>query len=255
MRDDRGIEFKYTNRRYLKEIKREEYKNELNKRKKKDGITKIEEENTKSENKMNSKTCIYNEFKNYIKRKNEMNDNLLKKYENEIYRKYKWYAYINKKKSETKLIKEIKEKFETDSIICYGDWSIGKQMRNFISTPNLRLKKIIKKEYKTYSIDEYNTSKINYKTEEENENIYLPDKTGKSRKIHSILTYKTENKRMGCINRDNNSVRNMKKITEYFLEHKTRPEKYKRGTKKETKRVGPKKKSNSLKPPVGTNGI
>ena len=40
-----------------------------------------------------------------------------------------------------------------------------------------------------------------------------------------------ENKRMGCINRDYNAVNNYKKITEYYLDHKDRPEKYKKSYK------------------------
>jgi len=80
-----------------------------------------------------------------------------------------------------------------------------------------------------YSIDEYRTSLLNYKTEEVSENLYLPDKNGVIRKMHSILTYQMENKRTGYINRDKNSVNNMAKITNYFLEYKQIPERYRRG--------------------------
>ena len=40
---------------------------------------------------------------------------------------------------------------------------------------------------------------------------------------------------MGCINRDKNSVLNMKKITLEFLEKGSRPEKYRRENKLEPK--------------------
>ncbi len=49
------------------------------------------------------------------------------------------------------------------------------------------------------------------------------------RKIHSILTYQTENKRKVCINRDRNSVYNMAKLTYHFLETGERLERYRRG--------------------------
>jgi hypothetical protein len=42
-------------------------------------------------------------------------------------------------------------------------------------------------------------SGINYKTEKYCSNLYLPDKNNNLRKMHSILTYQMENKRMGCI--------------------------------------------------------
>jgi hypothetical protein len=63
------------------------------------------------------------------------------------------------------------------------------------------------------------------KTEEKCENLYLPDKKGIVRSIHSILTYQTENNRMGCINRDENATNNMIKLVNYFIENKDRPNK------------------------------
>jgi hypothetical protein len=77
-------------------------------------------------------------------------------------------------------------------------------------------------------LDEFRTSLLNYKNEEICKNLYLPDKKGILRKLHSVLTYKMENNRYGCIQRDINSVKNMKKIVAYWLVHKKRPEKYRR---------------------------
>jgi hypothetical protein len=100
-----------------------------------------------------------------------------------------------------------------------------------MSTPNMRLKKLIGKTMKTYNLDEYNTSKLHWKSEEKCNNLYLPDKKQVLRKLHSVLTYKMENNQIGCINRDNNAVKNMVKIVNYFLINKTRPEKYCRSIK------------------------
>ena len=100
-----------------------------------------------------------------------------------------------------------------------------------LSTPNIRLKRLIGSQIKTYNIDEYNTSKINYKTEGNNSKLYIPDKKKVVRPIHSVLTYKMENNQIGCINRDENAVNNMIKIVEYFLKTNKRPEKYCRTTK------------------------
>ena len=36
------------------------------------------------------------------------------------------------------------------------------------------------------------------------------------RKIHSVLMYKTESGRMGCINRDRNAVLNIRKLVKYY---------------------------------------
>lgn len=233
MMNNDGKIFVYSNKQYVHETKKLKYQRLLQNFKNEKKITKKENELKD----FNSKTCDYKKFKEYILNKNKINGELMKKYQHEKFRKYKWYALINKKKAESKLINTIKKTFISEEgelpTLIYGDWSIGQQMRNFMPTPNIGLKRKISEHFKIYSIDEFRTSSLNYKTEEKTENIYLPDKKGVMRKIHSILTYKMENKRLGCINRDKNSVNNMKKIMLYFLKNKCRPEKYRRGFKLE----------------------
>ena len=113
-------------------------------------------------------------------------------------------------------------------ILIMGDWSIGKQMRNFIPTPNLRLKRLLAQAFHLYDIDEFRTSCIHYETENRCDNLYLPDRQGQIRKIHSVLTYQM-NQGLGCINRDSNGRQNIRKLFEYYLETGERPEKYRRG--------------------------
>jgi hypothetical protein len=112
--------------------------------------------------------------------------------------------------------------------IVMGDWSIGKQMRNFISTPQISLKRKLNEQFNVYNIDEYNTSKLHYKTENKCNNLYYTDKTNRLRKLYSVLTFKMENNRKGCINRDVNAVKNMRKLFAYWLTYKRWPEKYSR---------------------------
>jgi hypothetical protein len=82
-------------------------------------------------------------------------------------------------------------------------------------------------------IDEYRSSCLNHKTLERCENLYLPDLKNVIIKIHSILTYKMENNKKGCINRDNNAVNNMITIVVQCLLGRTRPEHFTRGVKLE----------------------
>ena len=132
------------------------------------------------------------------------------------------------------MVNKIAKKYSKDHIIIIGDWSIGKQMRNFISTPNLTLKRKLQKHFKVYNIDEFRTSCLSYKTDEPCENLYLKfkkDPKEKERKIHSILTYQMENNRKGCINRDKNGCKNIQKIFNSYIETGERPEKYRREIK------------------------
>ncbi|ULY68595.1 hypothetical protein [Chlorella virus XW01] len=246
MKNAEGKRLRYTNKTHLKRTKRLKYQRLLQNYKRKQNISKIENELSS----YNSKSVNYKKFKKFIKKKNELNKILLEKYQNEIFRKYKWYGYINRKKAEIDLIRDIKNTFGQDVNIIQGDWSIGKAMRGMISSPNLGLKRKLAEYYPIYNLDEFRTSCINHKTETLTENIYLPDKKGKSRKIHSILTYQTENKRLGCINRDENSVNNMIKLVKYYFEYKDRPEVFKRGIQKipTPKKSRNRKASNGIKP-------
>ena len=56
------------------------------------------------------------------------------------------------------------------------DWTIRKQMRNFISIPNLGIKRNLKERFEVYNIDEYQTSCLHHKMENKCENLFLEDK-------------------------------------------------------------------------------
>jgi hypothetical protein len=62
--------------------------------------------------------------------------------------------------------------------LVISDWS-DKMRLNYISTPNLALKRKLA-EYKVYNLDEFRTSCLNYKTEE---NIIMPEKM----QLHFLL--------------------------------------------------------------------
>jgi hypothetical protein len=56
--------------------------------------------------------------------------------------------FINKKRTQDNLLNIIEKTYSKNHKIIIGDWSIGKQMRNFISTPNLTLKRKLKNDSK-----------------------------------------------------------------------------------------------------------
>lgn len=224
MMNDDGKFYSYTNKQRINETKRLKYQKILKKYKDELNITSKENELSL----YNSKSCNMIKYNDFITKKLNTNEMLYKLYQNTKFRQYKWYAFINKKRTEDNMLNKIEKTFTKDSIIIIGDWSIGKQMKNFISTPNLSLKRKLQERFKIYDIDEYRTSCLNYKTEELCNNLYLPDKKNKERKMHSILTYKMENKRNGCINRDKNGCKNIQKVFNYYMEYNERPERYKR---------------------------
>ena len=150
----------------------------------------------------NCKTTNVEIFKNYIKTKLNVNLTLLEKYNKKKFRQFKWYSYINKKRTYSKLLTKIEDKYfqkekekykdvqerKKHCLLIMGDWSIGKQMANFISTPNLELKRKLRERFTVYNIDEYKTSCINYITEEKSENLVM--------KIEDIKTLKEKFKKL-----------------------------------------------------------
>lgn len=198
----------------------------------KKGISKVELELSK----YNSKTCNIEKFKEYVVKKNEAYKKISKTYGDVIFRKLKWHVYINTKRSENKLLDTIENKYgKEEIIIIIGDWSEGEQMSNFISTKGIGLKRKLKERFEVYHVDEYRTSCLSHLTEMRCENLKVKEKIeGKSikRSIHSVLTYKMLNNRKGCINRDINAVKNMRKIVSSILTTGERPYRYKRENNK-----------------------
>ena len=229
MMDDEGNFMTYSNRMRIFETKRLKYQSLLKNYKDKLKIT--EKENKLSS--YNFKICNFDKFKKCIDEKLKVNKEVYQLYQDIKFRQYKLYSYINTKRSEDNMLNKIEKKYSKDHIIIIGDWSIGKQMKNFISTPNIGLKRKLKERFNVYNIDEFRTSCLSHKTEDKCENLYQPDKNNKSRKLHAVLTYQMENKRIGCVNRDKNSCYNIKKIFDSYLTTGKRPEKYCRDYKLE----------------------
>jgi hypothetical protein len=230
MMNEAGDTFQYTNKTHVFKTKRLKYQRMNQRYRDREGMTEVESELSA----YSSKTCDVELFKDYIYNKNHINRELFDDYAHERFRQYRWYGYINKQRAQTDLIRDIKDTFGKDTILVMGDWSAKGQI-NFMSTPNLGLKRKLAKQLPVYSIDEFRTSCLSCVTQEKCTNLYLPDKKGVDRKKHSILTYQMENNRMGCINRDNNAVNNMVYLVQYFLKYKNRPENFKRSCKLPTK--------------------
>jgi hypothetical protein len=230
--DNNDTYYSYSNAQRIHETKRIKYRDFRDKRKKKiindrgQTIEKIEAEL----NTYNSKTCDFNEFLQYIWMKTKINNELFDVYNDEFYRKLKWYNYLNTKRSEDMLLNRLEKKYGKDAIFVMGDWGDTGRL-HYMSTPGIGMRRKIATKFKVYLLDEYRTSCLNYKTEERSDNMYFTDKKGEIRKLHSVLMYKTDSGNMGCINRDRNAVYNMRKILLHYIKTGERMEKYRRGEK------------------------
>lgn len=197
------------------------------------GKTLIEQESEL--NKTNSKSSVYETFRNYVSIKNKVNENGLKEfYKIEVFRKYKWKTYIQTQKSESLFVNKIKEAYsDNNKDIClfYGNWSQPKQMANYYPTPGIRMKRMLSKHFKIVTIDEYKTSKLCVNCEHETENILYRrnPKPYKSNYIavHSLLCCKNINCNK-LYDRDINGSSNILKLGLHYLHHKCRKNNFKR---------------------------
>ena len=138
MKNKEGITFKYNNKTHMNRTKRIKYQRLIKNYKDKKGITIIENELSN----YSSKTCKYEDFITFITNKNKTNEILLEKYKDDYFRKYKWYSHINRKRAETDLVRDIKDKYGNTTLIM-GDWSdkLSINKLKYISTPNLGMKR------------------------------------------------------------------------------------------------------------------
>ena len=241
-------EFRYTQDSRRKECKIKKYSKiilEL-KKEKVDDKTIIEYETELS--KLNRKTLIIKDFKEYIKKKSEINNKLYKFYEKYIFRKLKLNGYINKKKHEQKMINNFKKIFgkPEEAIIAIGDWEQKKQMKYKEATKGIGMRKLFRQNnYKVYLVDEFRTSCMCSICKDETgrcEKFQVREnpKPYKSENIlcHGLLTCK---KCSGVWNRDVNSATNIYRIAKNAINGIERPKYLCREKKEDVKVEKPKK--------------
>ena len=174
---------------------------------------------------VSSKTCDMNKFLAYIKNKKEVCENICKYYEMPFLRKMNMRSHINKLRSESKLVNNIKSIFGKDKrgiMLIYGDWSRLSQMKGVISTPCIGLKRRLLENFKILNINEFRTSCLDNISLKANKNAEVYNfKTGRVKTLHSVLVSKipsiTDGKSLTRFqNRNRNSVLNMRNIIECY---------------------------------------
>lgn len=165
------------------------------------------------------KTVNYKKFKEFLKKKNEVNQKIFKFYEKELFRKLRWRKFTHTQQSEDRFLNKIEEIFghPDEIVIAYGNWSRTSQMKGYIPTKGKGMRRLIARRFLTITTDEYCTSKICYNCHNETENI---------KSIHRLLSCKSKECRVKW-NRDVNASLNIMNIMKcHFYER--RPEAFTR---------------------------
>jgi len=216
--------FRYSQNQRRKETKMKKYKKIINNDKKNNQINnKTIEELESSLSNYNSKTCDYKLFKEYVKNKNKLNILVQTYYEKKLYRKLKWYSYINKKKSESWMINNFKNKFggPTNTLVCIGDFSQKHSMKYKEPTKGKSIRKLFKNAgYKLYLVNEFNTSKKSFIDGNDMEKFRIrnhpkPWLKNTTKQVHGLLRSENvtlnNNPKHVLVNRDLNGSMNILK--------------------------------------------
>lgn len=192
---------------------------------------------------LNHKTCNYDNFVEYLKCKYEYEIKVATNYHNKKeFRMNTLRKRTHKKKAMMKVVNTLKTTYGKDAIMVYGDWSGECNLKNNKPTIRDGLRKEIKKYFKVLMMDEFNTSKLYYRTGKEVEHLIRNmknKKTGNDEKksIHQILESTIQIKESGVlkekkvsVGRDKNAVRNYRKIMLARMRGEERPIEYRQTT-------------------------
>ena len=223
--DKKANTFRYSQDKRRKETASKKYGKLILKLKKENKeVIKLETELSK----FNRKTLEYNKFKEYIKKKNEINGKLFEFYKQHIFRKLKLNGYLNRLKSEQRLMNTFKKIFgsSNDVIVCFGDYEQRKHMRFKEPVKGRGFRTLFRKNgFETYLVDEFRTSCKCSKCEGGSCEKFMVRENPKPfrdnlRLVHGLLSCKN------CANvwnRDCNGSTNIYKIAFNSIHKKNRP--------------------------------
>lgn len=203
------------------------YKRNLEIREEIKNFEKIQEVETML-NDIKSKSVDVLKFKDYIKTKAQISLKIENHYCQVIYRKLKFRNIIKGKSSVNKLISRTKTRFGADAIILYGNWSRSDQMRGIVSTPGASLRKKYARNFRTYDIDEFGTSKYCMHCHKKLNYHYIDKKQIYRIRVCNECSGPKDVQRVRFIHRDVNGAFNILKVGKCEILGQERPNVFRR---------------------------
>ena len=199
----------------------------------------------------NSKTMDVERFKEYLREKNRVNAATFDFYEQPLHRKMKWRQYVYTQKSEDRFINRMRSLFGENPLVAYGDWNRKTQMRNFVPTKGVGMRRLISKHFQTFMVNEFRTSKLCCNCSKELSN-YRVNHRGRNTKLYRCLVCEeckrsesktrrinytpNQNKRV-FLTRDLNSALNIRNLAVEWIQNQSRPTPFCRTAPEETVEV------------------
>jgi len=242
-KDNEFAYFRYTNNQRRKEKKTKKYNNIRNKILNESEVLinnkKIPLKNYTTEKSKYKKQVVDDkETIKYIKEMEKLDEILKEHYKKSLYRKLNMNSYINSQRSESRMIKNFKDKMgsEKDTVVIIGDNGLKdvvvKGLESTISKGIINM--FIKNKYETYIIDEFRTSQLCNCCENKLSKFLdvkskKPWTKNKIYKSNGILRCQSSTQLCNVIhNRDKNAVKNMLKLVNNYVENGNRKLRYSR---------------------------
>ena len=114
------------------------------------------------------KTSSFEVLKAYVQKKNQVNSKLMAFWAADKFRKMKWQAKVNQRRSEDQLMERFKAKFggPEQTMVAMGNWCEDKPRRFMEPTKGKGFRKLFRRRgYKLYLVNEFRTSQWCYNCE------------------------------------------------------------------------------------------
>ena len=174
----------------------------------------------------NSKSVDIKRFTDYLRQKNKINTILRSFYHLDLHRKLKWRRFVYGQKSEDKFLNRMASTFGSDAVIAYGDWSRSSQMRHFVPTKGVGMRKLIAKRFCTVSVNEFRTSKLCCNCFGQLQHLRVESDANKKKVFRCLICpecERSESKQPTFVTRDLNSALNIRQLALKWMTEKTRP--------------------------------
>ena len=180
----------------------------------------------------NSKTVDVDAFKEYVRAKNKLNAELRDFYGLALHRKMKWRQFVYTQRSEDKFLGRMRQLFGDDALVAYGDWSRTTQMRHFVPTKGVGMRRLISRHFETVLIDEFRTSKLCCNCSKELSHVKIEQGESKKKLFRCLVCEeceRSESKKRVFLTRDLNSALNIRRLACDWIHDQTRPVAFRRG--------------------------
>ena len=238
--DTHGTVFRYTSNQRAKETGSRRYQKQRHQMKKDAGIDLIESRIP------SHKTMNLMDFSQYLLTRRAVWNRRKEFYSHPSHTRWKWHSFINKQKSESSLISNMRKKYGKNFTVVMGDWSDAGRTAKFQTSSKTKGWRTLFKRSRIgcFLLDEYKTSSVCPRCSSSDLAKGLKERPhsrpwrrreGKMEKVHGLLGCLNPNcmqpawtSRMRFWNRDTLSTCNMLSIVQSLLDGKGRPELFSR---------------------------